>query len=87
MSSGMDGLCAVQHEFCTPFPLGRSFSVAHSKNVPCFSLALELLHEQSGTHSALDQVDVVPSACVNGVMLPCTCCLHVKQRVHRSGLN
>lgn len=58
MSSGMDGLHAAQPEFCTPLTLGRSSSVAHSKNVPRFSLVLELLHEQTVIQSALDQVDV-----------------------------
>lgn len=58
MSSDMDGLRAEQQEFCTPLALGKSSSLAHSKNVPCFSLVLELLREQTGTQAALDQVDV-----------------------------
>lgn len=32
--------------------------MAHSKNVLYFSSVLELLHEQTGIQSALDQVDV-----------------------------
>lgn len=58
VSSDTDGLCAEQQEFHTSLTLGRSSSLAHSKNVPCFSLVLELLRKQTGIQSALDQVDV-----------------------------